>query len=159
MKLQKHLTEVCIHTSGIDLFDLAANDTVLSSAPWELLKQFVNDALQFEQTQDEEETRIFTINEKLLAWQVATERPKRPLDSVFIQPDLKKEIVTDIDIFLKSKEFYGFHGIPYKRGYLLYGPPGTTTLYTGAQPFEAAGNQVWLVHSLPTFPLISVCYK
>lgn len=46
------------------------------------------------------------------------------MDSVFIKGSQKQDIIGDIDVFLKNKEFYTYHGIPFKRGFLLYGPPG-----------------------------------
>ena len=37
---------------------------------------------------------------------------------------LKAEIVTDAKKFINEPEYYANLGIPYRRGYLLYGPPG-----------------------------------
>ncbi|KAL5762350.1 hypothetical protein ACOSP7_018614 [Xanthoceras sorbifolium] len=37
----------------------------------------------------------------------------------------KKELIDDLDRFLKRREFYKRVGKAWKRGYLLYGPPGT----------------------------------
>ncbi|MED6148684.1 hypothetical protein PIB30_055218 [Stylosanthes scabra] len=42
-----------------------------------------------------------------------------------IDDELKKEIVDDLDKFVNGKEFYKRIGKPWKRGYLLHGPPGT----------------------------------
>ena len=42
-----------------------------------------------------------------------------------IDAELKREIVDDLDKFMKGKEFYKRTGKAWKRGYLLYGPPGT----------------------------------
>ncbi|KAJ4716531.1 AAA-ATPase [Melia azedarach] len=39
--------------------------------------------------------------------------------------DLKKLIMDDLERFLKRKEFYRRVGKAWKRGYLLFGPPGT----------------------------------
>ncbi|KAL1316468.1 hypothetical protein HN51_068666 [Arachis hypogaea] len=47
------------------------------------------------------------------------------LDTLALDPELKRTIVDDVDRFLKRKEFYMKVGKPWKRGYLLYGPPGT----------------------------------
>ncbi|RDX61752.1 AAA-ATPase, partial [Mucuna pruriens] len=46
-------------------------------------------------------------------------------DTLALSPELKKEIVDDLERFLRRKELYKKMGKPWKRGYLLYGPPGT----------------------------------
>jgi chaperone BCS1 len=54
----------------------------------------------------------------------------RPLSTVFIPNEQKTRIISDVEKFLDSKELYKNRGIPFKRGYLFKGPPGTgkTTL-------------------------------
>ena len=37
----------------------------------------------------------------------------------------KKEIMEDLDAFRENRDFYRRTGKPWKRGYLLHGPPGT----------------------------------
>ncbi|XP_028189047.1 AAA-ATPase At2g18193-like, partial [Glycine soja] len=46
-------------------------------------------------------------------------------DSLALSPELKKDIIDDLERFLRRKEHYKKVGKPWKRGYLLYGPPGT----------------------------------
>ncbi|KAK6930850.1 ATPase, AAA-type, core [Dillenia turbinata] len=46
-------------------------------------------------------------------------------DTLAMDPDLKKELIADLDRFVKRREFYRRVGRAWKRGYLLYGPPGT----------------------------------
>ncbi|KAK7406745.1 hypothetical protein VNO78_08376 [Psophocarpus tetragonolobus] len=46
-------------------------------------------------------------------------------DSLALSPQLKKDIMDDLDRFLRRKQLYKKVGKPWKRGYLLYGPPGT----------------------------------
>ncbi|KAF5203472.1 Aaa-atpase [Thalictrum thalictroides] len=46
-------------------------------------------------------------------------------DTLAMDINLKKEVLEDLDRFVKRKEFYKRVGKPWKRGYLLYGPPGT----------------------------------
>ncbi|CAL5188076.1 unnamed protein product [Lathyrus oleraceus] len=46
-------------------------------------------------------------------------------DSIALDPDLKRDIIDDLDRFLRRKKLYQKVGKPWKRGYLLYGPPGT----------------------------------
>lgn len=52
-------------------------------------------------------------------------RRKRPLDSVVLDEGVKERIVNDVKDFLGSGRWYYDRGIPYRRGYLLYGPPGS----------------------------------
>lgn len=37
---------------------------------------------------------------------------------------MKTDMIADIKQFIDSKEWYSSRGLPYRRGYLLYGPPG-----------------------------------
>ncbi|KAF3492272.1 mitochondrial chaperone BCS1 [Arthroderma uncinatum] len=52
-------------------------------------------------------------------------RRKRPLDSVVLDSGVKERIVADVKDFFSSGAWYHDRGIPYRRGYLLHGPPGT----------------------------------
>ncbi|KMP07674.1 chaperone BCS1 [Coccidioides immitis RMSCC 2394] len=52
-------------------------------------------------------------------------RRKRPLDSVILEAGVKERIVADVKDFIGSASWYHDRGIPYRRGYLLHGPPGT----------------------------------
>jgi len=52
-------------------------------------------------------------------------RRKRPLDSVILDKGIKERIVADVKDFLERQQWYVDRGIPYRRGYLLYGPPGS----------------------------------
>ncbi|KAG6876596.1 hypothetical protein C0993_001997 [Termitomyces sp. T159_Od127] len=52
-------------------------------------------------------------------------RRKRPLKSVVLEPGIGEKIEQDIKSFLSRRQWYAQRGIPYRRGYLLYGPPGS----------------------------------
>ncbi|KAL8821101.1 MAG: hypothetical protein Q9191_007382 [Dirinaria sp. TL-2023a] len=52
-------------------------------------------------------------------------RRKRPIDSVILDRGVKERIVADVREFLASGKWYYERGIPYRRGYLLHGPPGS----------------------------------
>ncbi|OAA39128.1 mitochondrial chaperone BCS1 [Metarhizium rileyi] len=52
-------------------------------------------------------------------------RKKRPLGSVILDVGVKESIVADVKDFLSRQQWYVDRGIPYRRGYLLYGPPGS----------------------------------
>ncbi|KAI5286099.1 hypothetical protein KEM54_000065 [Ascosphaera aggregata] len=57
--------------------------------------------------------------------QFGNPRRKRPLDSVILDEGVKEKLVNDIKDFLESGSWYYDRGIPYRRGYLLHGPPGS----------------------------------
>ncbi|CAG8441676.1 3125_t:CDS:2 [Ambispora leptoticha] len=52
-------------------------------------------------------------------------RKRRILDSVILDKDIKEKIVRDVRDFINNGKWYYEMGIPYRRGYLLYGPPGS----------------------------------
>lgn len=52
-------------------------------------------------------------------------RKKRPLESAVLDKGVKERIVDDVRDFLMSSKWYTDRGIPYRRGYLLHGPPGS----------------------------------
>ena len=52
-------------------------------------------------------------------------RRKRPLSSVILGEDIASSIVSDVKEWIASASWYNSRGIPYRRGYLLHGPPGS----------------------------------
>lgn len=57
--------------------------------------------------------------------QFGAPRRKRPLQSVILDEGVKERVVDDVKEFLRSRQWYVDRGIPYRRGYLLYGLPGS----------------------------------
>lgn len=58
-------------------------------------------------------------------WLLADHKAPRALDTLFLPREQKQRIVQDLTAFLASREAYRARGTPYRRGYLLEGPPGT----------------------------------
>ncbi|GMR49755.1 hypothetical protein PMAYCL1PPCAC_19950, partial [Pristionchus mayeri] len=58
-------------------------------------------------------------------WHKASVGSKRPLESVVLKDGQAESILADIEQFLDCKAWYQERGIPYRRGYLLYGSPGS----------------------------------
>jgi mitochondrial chaperone BCS1 len=54
-----------------------------------------------------------------------TRAPTRPLDTVILADGQRERILEDMRGFLADEELYMHRGIPWHRGYLLHGPPGT----------------------------------
>ncbi|KAL8836885.1 MAG: hypothetical protein Q9176_006015 [Flavoplaca citrina] len=60
-------------------------------------------------------------------WNRVASRPSRPIDTVVLEHEQKARLLADINEYLHPKTaiWYANRGIPYRRGYLLAGPPGT----------------------------------
>ncbi|KAF1951613.1 P-loop containing nucleoside triphosphate hydrolase protein [Byssothecium circinans] len=60
-------------------------------------------------------------------WDRQSCRPSRPMSTVSLDLRQKADIVMDINEYLHpaSARWYAARGIPYRRGYLFHGPPGT----------------------------------
>lgn len=58
-------------------------------------------------------------------WAETLKINKRNFDSVFVGEKIKEDITTQIDEFLKNREWYIKRGIPYKLGIFIEGEPGT----------------------------------
>ncbi|KAG9042894.1 hypothetical protein FS837_010278, partial [Tulasnella sp. UAMH 9824] len=58
-------------------------------------------------------------------WRWNGARAKRPLSSIVLEPGVKDMLMADARDFLASEEWYAERGIPFRRGYLLHGVPGS----------------------------------
>lgn len=57
-------------------------------------------------------------------WKLACSKDPRPFQSVILDGSLGDELYEDAKQFFGRAKWYYDHGIPYRRGYLLYGSPG-----------------------------------
>ena len=58
-------------------------------------------------------------------WSSASWQHKRPLGSLVLAEGILEDVLADLREFYASGAWYAERGIPYRRGYLLHGPPGT----------------------------------
>ncbi|MQM02331.1 hypothetical protein Taro_035094 [Colocasia esculenta] len=58
-------------------------------------------------------------------WRPADFRHPATFDTMAMDPGLKRAVVEDLTRFTQRREYYSRVGRPWKRGYLLHGPPGT----------------------------------
>ncbi|KAG7633979.1 AAA-type ATPase N-terminal domain [Arabidopsis suecica] len=69
--------------------------------------------------------KIFTVDSYSVEWTSVTLDHPSTFRTLALDPEVKKNLVEDLDRFVQRKGFYGRVGKAWKRGYLLYGPPGT----------------------------------
>lgn len=82
--------------------------------------------------EEAEETNAQMEQGKLVVWTAwgqdwrpfGQPRRRRPLDSVVLDEGISLRFLSDLKDFLGAEQWYQSRGIPYRRGYLLDGPPG-----------------------------------
>lgn len=94
------------------------------------IKNFLQHLKTWSSEQKESRTVIRNASTKHwrgMGWGTSQSRPSRPIDTVILDDCQKEMIVNDMEEFLHpdSPKWYASRGIPYRRGYLFHGPPGT----------------------------------
>lgn len=85
--------------------------------------QLIDEAYKFAHPQTIDKISVHRIT-NYGDWNLGAWAPKRPLSSIVLPSDLANTLVTDLKTFLSDEAYYVKLGIPYRRGYLFYGPPG-----------------------------------
>eukprot|EP01065_Artemidia_motanka_P025274 TRINITY_DN3025_c0_g1_i1.p1 TRINITY_DN3025_c0_g1~~TRINITY_DN3025_c0_g1_i1.p1 ORF type:complete len:696 (+),score=206.19 TRINITY_DN3025_c0_g1_i1:87-2174(+) len=88
------------------------------------LKHFIADCMRAYYARNNNKTRIFVLSEGAWDWEEVLVKEPRSLDSVILDEGVGSRLVSDVEKFMASQKWYEERGIPYRRGYLLYGPPG-----------------------------------
>lgn len=57
-------------------------------------------------------------------WNIPPSKEGRPVNTLSLTSEQYRKIFEDAERFLKSRDWYKQRGIPWRRGYKLYGPPG-----------------------------------
>lgn len=89
-----------------------------------LLDDFIQEARELYDASRKDMITVYT-SDTYDSWIEIASRPKRPLQSIVLDPGLKDLLLDDAQDFLQSKDWYTERGIPFRRGYLLYGAPGS----------------------------------
>ncbi|KAJ7208849.1 P-loop containing nucleoside triphosphate hydrolase protein [Mycena pura] len=58
-------------------------------------------------------------------WAKTVSKSRRPMSTLILPTDVKEMILADAREFLESEKWYNQAGIPHRRGWYLYGEPGT----------------------------------
>ncbi|CAE6432338.1 unnamed protein product [Rhizoctonia solani] len=89
-----------------------------------ILKQLVLEAKKEYERDAEHRVQIFFADSHG-SWRWTDSRQKRPMSSIVLAPGVKEMLLSDTRDFLKSEKWYADRGIPFRRGYLLHGVPGS----------------------------------
>ncbi|OIW32756.1 P-loop containing nucleoside triphosphate hydrolase protein [Coniochaeta ligniaria NRRL 30616] len=115
------------------------------------IKRFLDQCRDFAEKQREAFVTVRTSKSEYPAearWDMTILRPIRPLETVHFDEATKTELVADITNYLdkNTRRFYTARGIPYRRGYLLHGPPGTGKTSLSLALAGILGLELYLLH-------------
>lgn len=105
------------HGSSLKISVVARNNDILKKLVLEAKREYEKDA--------EHRVHIFLADTTYGCWRWNGARQKRPMSSIVLQPGVKDMLLADCKDFLCSEEWYAERGIPFRRGYLLHGVPGS----------------------------------
>ena len=89
------------------------------------IKSLISSAIQHKDKKISKTTCVYISNEQWVdRWNKIMEGPPRTMESVILNKRGSHDVLQDMCTFIASKEWYTSMGIPYRRGYLFYGPPG-----------------------------------
>ncbi|KAJ3811418.1 P-loop containing nucleoside triphosphate hydrolase protein [Lentinula lateritia] len=91
----------------------------------DILVQLLQEARQEYMAAQEHHMCIFVNDSMGNCWSHVASRAKRSMTSIILDPGVKELLLKDARDFLESKAWYFERGIPYRRGYLLWGAPGS----------------------------------
>jgi mitochondrial chaperone BCS1 len=89
------------------------------------LENLIKEAMELTFKKSENKTWIYTSTNYRTNWTKICSRENRTFESVIMPTKTKNLIIDDLKRFLDSNKWYRDTGVPYRRGYLLYGFPGT----------------------------------
>lgn len=95
-----------------------------------VLKELLREVREQYISKDENKTIIYrgsSNNQEGTSWTRCMARSSRPFSTVILNEKVKSDLIADVTDYLDpvTRRWYSNRGIPYRRGYLLHGPPGT----------------------------------
>ncbi|KAI9440874.1 P-loop containing nucleoside triphosphate hydrolase protein [Lactarius indigo] len=110
------------HYSALKISVVARNNDILKRLVLEAKREYEKDA--------EHRVHIFMADTTYACWRWNGARQKRPMNSIVLEPAVKEMLLADCRDFLRSEDWYVLiilfrQGIPFRRGYLLHGVPGS----------------------------------
>jgi len=125
LRYQGHCMSVCRHETATGFRSSVEKVKVcILSRDKTILDELIQEARELYDASRRDMITVYT-SDVHDSWNEVATRPKRPLRSVVLEPGVKDLLLNDAQDFLLSKDWYTERGIPFRRGYLLYGAPGT----------------------------------
>ncbi|KAJ3276920.1 hypothetical protein HK104_003582 [Borealophlyctis nickersoniae] len=105
-------------------FPSAERITINTFGSRSVLESLVKVAQKHHLQKDANRTIIY-VADQYGNWRRTRSKPVRPLSTVVLEGDTKDMVLRDAQEFMNSENWYTDRGIPYRRGLLFHGKPGT----------------------------------
>ncbi|KAI0095846.1 P-loop containing nucleoside triphosphate hydrolase protein [Nemania sp. FL0031] len=108
---------------------IGGEELTLGCLGWstEPIKKLIQTCQEYADRQTEFFVIIYARDRYGMSWQPKARKPIRRVDTVHFDDSLKQALLADIRKYLdpSTKRLYQSRSMPYRRGYLFFGPPGT----------------------------------
>ncbi|KAI0972373.1 P-loop containing nucleoside triphosphate hydrolase protein [Xylaria arbuscula] len=108
---------------------IGGEELTLGCLGWstEPIKKLIQTCQEYADRQTEFFVIIYARDRYGMSWQPKARKPIRRVDTVHFDDRLKQTLLADIRKYLdpNTKRLYQSRNMPYRRGYLFFGPPGT----------------------------------
>jgi chaperone BCS1 len=94
-------------------------------APRRVLEELLESVVRHAGERRAHRLALYTVDRWGEQWHLSDTKPRRSLDSVVLDAGVARHLHDDIHGFFDRRDWYAQMGIPWRRGYLLFGPPGT----------------------------------
>ncbi len=74
---------------------------------------------------DDDNSKTKEVTRSIVKWKNLQVYTNKNLANTILSKSVQTELIDDLNNFIASEDYYNTKGIPFKRGYLLHGPPGT----------------------------------
>ncbi|KAI0430713.1 P-loop containing nucleoside triphosphate hydrolase protein [Xylaria sp. FL1042] len=108
---------------------IGGEELTLGCLGWstEPIKKLIQNCQEYADRQTEFFVIIYARDRYGMSWQPKARKPIRRVDTVHFDDKVKQALLSDIRKYLdpSTKRLYQSRSMPYRRGYLFFGPPGT----------------------------------
>lgn len=115
------------------------------TATVQMLKVFVTEIVKLEKKQSELLTVYRAVGlkkDQTPSWDCLRFKSNKTIENTILKKQTEEDLFADVDWFMNNEKWYTDKGIDYKRGYLLYGPPGCFAPGTKVLMYDGAIKNV-----------------
>lgn len=111
------------------------NIIVSSKSPICVVKEYIEEIMRKTNRQTSNNLSLYKLSvnpnnkngnneSKIIQWKKYKTKTNKNINNTIVSDEIEDNFYKDVEKFINNEEYYNTKGLPYKRGYILYGPPG-----------------------------------